>query len=69
MGLEDDDLSYVGPSMSDCENECNSRGCPVIVWHETDQHCHALFGNVTHDAFVASLTADPDHSTCILVKN
>jgi len=67
MGLHDSDLKYVGSARSDCENQCNVRGCPVIVWHATDEHCHVLSGSLSHDDFVASLTTDHDRSTCMLV--
>eukprot|EP00966_Prymnesium_polylepis_P119708 2766540-Prymnesium_polylepis.1 len=48
MGLSDTNLKYVGSSVSDCQNECNVRGCPVVVWHVSDEHCHVLSGHVLH---------------------
>ena len=67
MNLTDDDLKYVGSKLSACENECNARGCPVVVWHASDEHCHVLSGSVSHEDFVSSLQKAADYTACMLV--
>ena len=67
MGLDDENLKYIGSNLSDCEDACNARGCHVIVWHISDEHCHVLSGSVSHVDYVATLTASSHYTTCVLV--
>lgn len=64
-GLKDHD-SYQAVSLAQCKETClETPGCHVVVYHDTDQHCHTLSGKVSRAKYEASLQFDGEHHTCI----
>lgn len=64
-GLKDHD-GYQSVTLDRCKETClETPGCNMVVYHDTDQHCHTLSGKVSLANYEAHLQFDSSHHTCI----
>ena len=65
-GLRDHD-GYQSVTLAECQQTCLATdNCHVVVYHDTDQHCHTLSGKkVSRVQYEASLRFDSTHHTCM----
>jgi tartrate-resistant acid phosphatase type 5 len=59
----DQNLKHISDDRADCLTACGS-DCTAIYWHKTDNHCHVLSGDFTHDDWTGKLSSDSDYDSC-----
>lgn len=65
-GLRDHD-GCKSVTLAECQEQCMATSdCHMVVYHETDNHCHTLSGkDTTRATYEASLQSDSERQTCI----